>query len=75
MVLPQTFSKDLKDIFPYNAIVEDLVLNKNSIFGSLTLQDFSHKVKIGEEGIRGFEGKIVYDLRETILLEIRHPLS
>src|SRR5687767_9668149 len=35
------------------------VLDKNSIFGSLTLQDFSHKVKIGEEGIRGFEGKRV----------------
>jgi hypothetical protein len=47
------------------------VLDKNSIFGSLTLQDFSHKVKIGEEGIRGFEGKRVYDLtRDYIIRDV-----
>lgn len=46
-------NEDLKEIFPYNANTEDIILNKDSRFGNLSIEHFSEKVSVMEEDIGG----------------------
>jgi hypothetical protein len=55
-------NEDLRDIFPYNALTEDLVLDRNSKFGNLTIKDYSENIILEDGDIDRFIGKGVYEL-------------
>jgi hypothetical protein len=54
--------KDLKDIFPHEAVVEGMVKDKDSKFGVITLEDFGDKL---ETRMRELE-RDNSDLREKV---------
>lgn len=54
--------KDLKDIFPHNAVKEWMVKDKDSGFGILSREDFPDKVKVGEYDMERFNEKSFWEL-------------
>jgi hypothetical protein len=54
--------KDIKDVFPYDAVREDMILSKNSKFGTITYGHLSYKVKVYPEDIKRFSEGDFWDL-------------
>jgi hypothetical protein len=56
--------KDLKDIFPHEAVVEGMVKDKNSKFGVIAPEDFGDKVEVSQEDCDRFSNRPFWPLVE-----------